>query len=85
VDTEGHAASGAIGRDVAAAALAGMRQNLEDLQLLADREREYLETLESKVEGAVVKVPYLSKDVHDLEGLALVAACLTGQVLSERA
>jgi hypothetical protein len=62
-----------------------MRQNLEDLQLLADREREYLETLESKVEGAVVKVPYLSKDVHDLEGLALVAACLTGQVLSERA
>lgn len=84
-DSEGLAATGAIGRDEAAAALAGMRQNLEDLQLLADREREYLETLESKVEGAVVKVPYLSKDVHDLEGLALVAACLTGQVLSERA
>jgi anion-transporting ArsA/GET3 family ATPase len=75
---------GDIGREEAAGALAGMRQNLADLQLVADRERDYLETLESRIEGAVVKVPYLPKDVHDLEGLGLVAACLTGQVLSER-
>ena len=73
------------GRESAATALAGMRRNLEDLQLLADRERGYSETLESRIEGAVVKVPYLPKDVHDLEGLALVAAYLTGQVRSERA
>jgi anion-transporting ArsA/GET3 family ATPase len=73
------------GRDEALLALAGMRQNLDDLQQLADRERGYLASLESRVEGAVVKVPYLPKDVHDLEGLGLVAACLTGQVLSERA
>jgi anion-transporting ArsA/GET3 family ATPase len=77
--------TGEIGRDEAATALAGMRQNLADLQLVADREQDYLETLESRIEGAVVKVPYLPKDVHDLEGLGLVAACLTGQVLSERA
>jgi anion-transporting ArsA/GET3 family ATPase len=74
-----------IGRDEAAEALAGMRQNLADLQLLADRERDYLAVLESRIEGAVVKVPYLRRDVHDLEGLGLVAAYLTGQVLSERA
>jgi anion-transporting ArsA/GET3 family ATPase len=74
-----------VGREEAVAALAGMRRNLADLQLLADRERDYLEVLESRIEGAVVKVPYLPKDVHDLEGLGLVAACLTGQVLSERA
>jgi len=81
----GRASDGELGREQAAVALAGMRQNLADLQLLADRERDYLETLESRIEGAVVKVPYLPQDVHDLAGLALVAACLTGQVLSERA
>jgi anion-transporting ArsA/GET3 family ATPase len=81
----GHEPSGQIGREEAAQALAGMRQNLADLQLLADRERDYLETLEARIEGAVVKVPYLPKDVHDLAGLGLVAAWLTGQVLSERA
>ena len=78
-------AGGDIGYEQAVLALAGMRQNLEDLQLLADRERDYLETLESRIEGAVVKVPYLPKDVHDLEGLGVVAAWLTGQVLSDRA
>jgi anion-transporting ArsA/GET3 family ATPase len=69
----------------AAAALAGLRRNLADLQGIADQERGYLATLESRIEGAVVKVPYLSKDVHDLDGLGLVAECLTGQVLSGRA
>ena len=76
---------GDIDRPSASAALVGMRRNLDDLQMLADRERGYFETLESRIDGAVVKVPYLPKDVHDLQGLALVAACLTGQVLSERA
>ena len=74
-----------IRQRAAVEALAGLRQNLADLQGLADQEREYLGTLESRIEGAVVKVPYLSKDVHDLESLGLVAECLTGQVLSGRA
>jgi anion-transporting ArsA/GET3 family ATPase len=74
-----------IRQRAAVEALAGLRQNLADLQGLADQEREYLGTLESRIEGDVVKVPYLSKDVHDLESLGLVAECLTGQVLSGRA
>jgi hypothetical protein len=81
----GGAAGGKLTRSAAVAALAGMRQNLDDLQVLADRERGYLATLESRIDGAVVKVPYLPRDVHDLDGLALVAECLTGQVLSGRA
>jgi anion-transporting ArsA/GET3 family ATPase len=81
----GEPAAAALSADTAAEALAGMRKNLTDLQGLADQERGYVATLESRIEGAVVKVPYLSKDVHDLDGLALVAECLTGQVLSDRA
>jgi len=65
--------------------LVGMRRNLADLISVATYERGYLELLESKIDGAVVKVPFLSKDVHDLDGLAAVAECLTGQVLSRRA
>jgi anion-transporting ArsA/GET3 family ATPase len=76
---------GQITKKAAALALAGLRQNLADLQGLADQERGYVATLESRIDGAVVRVPYLPKDVHDLDGLALVAECLTGQVLSDRA
>jgi anion-transporting ArsA/GET3 family ATPase len=76
---------GELSKKAAAPALAGLRQNLADLQGLADQERGYVATLESRIDGAVVKVPYLPKDVHDLAGLALVAECLTGQVLSDRA
>ncbi len=67
----------------AARALAGMRKNLADFQALADEERAYLAALESKVGGTVVRVPYLSRDVHDLAGLLLVAGCLVGNVRSE--
>ncbi|MGD0085259.1 MAG: ArsA family ATPase [Acidimicrobiales bacterium] len=66
-------------------ALAGMRRNLADLLAAASYERGYLEKLESKIDGAVVTVPFLPKDVHDLDGLAAVAEYLTGQVLSRRA
>lgn len=76
---------GVVTARAARSALAGLRRNLDDFQRLADQERGYIATLESRIDGAVVKVPYLSKDVHDLEGLALVAACLTGTVLSDRA
>jgi anion-transporting ArsA/GET3 family ATPase len=79
------AEAGELTKPAAAAALAGLRRNLQDLQGLADQERGYVATLESRIDGAVVKVPYLPKDVHDLGGLGLVAECLTGQVLSDRA
>ena len=81
----GAAEVGELTKPAAAAALAGLRRNLQDLQGLADQERGYVATLESRIDGAVVKVPYLPKDVHDLGGLGLVAECLTGQVLSDRA
>jgi anion-transporting ArsA/GET3 family ATPase len=81
----GAAEAGELTKPAAAAALAGLRRNLQDLQGLADQERGYVATLESRIDGAVVKVPYLPKDVHDLGGLGLVAECLTGQVLSDRA
>jgi anion-transporting ArsA/GET3 family ATPase len=76
---------GELSKKAAALSLAGLRQNLADLQGLADQERGYVATLESRITGAVVKVPYLPKDVHDLDGLGLVAECLMGQVLSDRA
>ncbi|MHB1508269.1 MAG: ArsA family ATPase [Acidimicrobiales bacterium] len=74
-----------VSPEVAALALAGLRKNLADLQALADEERGYVAALESKVDGIVVKVPYLSRDVHDLDGLLLVAGCLVGHVRSEGA
>ena len=87
LDTASAPPAGAPVIDPAAAqaALAGMRRNLADLISVATYERGYLQRLESKIDGAVVKVPFLSKDVHDLDGLAAVAECLTGQVLSPRA
>ncbi len=74
-----------VSSEVAVCALAGLRKNLADLQALADEERSYVAALESKVDGIVVKVPYLSRDVHDLDGLLLVAGCLVGHVRSEGA
>ncbi|MGH9169343.1 MAG: ArsA family ATPase [Acidimicrobiales bacterium] len=66
-------------------ALASLRQNMADLQSVADRERQHLVGLEERVEGMVVRVPYLARDVHDLDGLRQVAVYLTGPLLSERA
>ncbi len=63
------AGSAAWSKAEASKALAELRQNLADFQYLADRERRYLTELESKIEGAIVKVPYLEQDVHDLPGL----------------
>ena len=62
----------------AAKELTELRQNLADFQYLADRERRYLTELETKIRGAIVTVPYLEQDVHDLAGLELVAAHLVG-------
>lgn len=65
--------------------LEGLRRNLGDLESLALVERGYLTELEAGVDGAIVEVPYLQDDVHDLTGLLLVAEYLTGRVASGRA
>jgi anion-transporting ArsA/GET3 family ATPase len=69
----------------ARALLDRLRSNLNDLERVVSEERDYLRQLEGGVEGAVVEVPYLRDDVHDLDGLALVAEYVAGQVASERA
>lgn len=77
--------SGDTPDDPAAAAqvLEGLEQNLEALAQLAREERGYLEALGEGVDGAVVEVPYLRDDVHDVEGLTLVASYVAGPVASE--
>jgi anion-transporting ArsA/GET3 family ATPase len=48
--------------------------NLLDFQLLADRDRENIGRLEQRLGAdAVIEVPLLEHDVHDLEGLAAVS------------
>jgi hypothetical protein len=58
--------------------LGGLYRNLADFQLVASREEEHLSGLAEAVAPApVVRVPFLSTDVHDLDGLAAVAQHLT--------
>jgi anion-transporting ArsA/GET3 family ATPase len=60
--------------------LGGLYANLADFQLVASREEEHLAGLADAVAPApVVRVPFLSTDVHDLEGLASLAQYLTKQ------
>ena len=55
--------------------LGGLYRNLADFQLVASREEEHLAGLAEAVAPApVVRVPFLSTDVHDLDGLTEVAA-----------
>ena len=57
--------------DATAARAAG---NLLDFQLLADRDRANIGRLEQRLGAdAVIEVPLLEHDVHDLEGLAAVS------------
>jgi anion-transporting ArsA/GET3 family ATPase len=57
--------------------LGGLYRNLADFQLVASREEEHLAGLAEAVAPApVVRVPFLPTDVHDLAGLAKVAAHL---------
>jgi anion-transporting ArsA/GET3 family ATPase len=58
-------------------ALGGLYRNLADFQLVASREEEHVTGLAGAVAPApVVRVPFLSSDVHDLDGLTAVAAHL---------
>ncbi len=55
--------------------LGGLYGNLADFQLVASREEEHLAGLADAVSPApVVRVPFLSTDVHDLDGLTALAA-----------
>ncbi|HTW99740.1 MAG TPA: ArsA-related P-loop ATPase, partial [Acidimicrobiales bacterium] len=56
--------------------------NLDQLALVARHEQAYLGALVKEVEPApAVRVPYLDDDVHDLDGLAVVARHLLGDPL----
>jgi anion-transporting ArsA/GET3 family ATPase len=60
--------------------LGDLYRNLAEFQLVAAREEEFLGPLLGEVEGAaVVRVPFLRDDVHDLEGLAAVGEHLVGR------
>jgi hypothetical protein len=52
-------------------------ENLLHFQSLADRDRANIERLQARLGAdALIEVPLLDHDVHDLEGLAAVAAHL---------
>ena len=54
--------------------LGGLYRNLAEFQLVASREEEHLSGLADAVAPApLVRVPFLSTDVHDLEGLGVIA------------
>jgi anion-transporting ArsA/GET3 family ATPase len=73
-----------LSAEEAAGALAGLRQNWTELEVLAEREEGFVDGVRSKVDGVVVRVPFLEQDVHDLDGLSLVASYLDGQLASRR-
>ncbi len=57
--------------------LGGLYRNLAEFQLVASREEEHLAGLADAVHPApVVRVPFLSTDVHDLAGLEQLASHL---------
>ena len=57
--------------------LGGLYANLADFQLVASREEHHLAGLASAVAPApVVRVPFLSTDVHDIAGLTALAALM---------
>jgi hypothetical protein len=57
--------------------IGGLYRNLAEFQLVAANEEAHLAGLATTVAPApVVRVPFLDSDVHDLDGLAAVAAHL---------
>jgi anion-transporting ArsA/GET3 family ATPase len=62
---------------LAGTALGGLYANLADFQLVASREEDHLAGLANVVAPApVVRVPFLSTDVHDIAGLTALAALM---------
>jgi anion-transporting ArsA/GET3 family ATPase len=65
---------------LAGSELGGLYANLADFALVASKEEDHLSGLAEKVAPApVIRVPFLSTDVHDLDGLAEVGAHLFGR------
>jgi anion-transporting ArsA/GET3 family ATPase len=63
-----------------------LRRNLEEFLIVANREERYVAELAGEVAPApVVRVPFLTEDVHDIEGLRAVARhLLGGKLVSDR-
>ena len=51
---------------------AKVARNYEDYLLLAEHDRESLERLDRRLQGALIVVPHLDEDVHDVDGLMAV-------------
>jgi anion-transporting ArsA/GET3 family ATPase len=63
---------------LAGTSLAPLVANLQDLRLIGEREDEQLARVVAALPGATLwRVPFLSRDVHDLEGLSEVVAFLS--------
>ncbi|MGI8664405.1 MAG: ArsA family ATPase [Acidimicrobiales bacterium] len=61
-------------RTLAGTDIGGLYANLADFELVASKEEEHLAGLAERVAPApVIRVPFLSTDVHDLVGLAQIA------------
>lgn len=59
--------------------MGGLLTNLADFASMADTEQSHLDGLAARVAPApVVRVPFLSSDVHDLDGLAEIGSWLFG-------
>ncbi|HET9076701.1 MAG TPA: ArsA-related P-loop ATPase [Acidimicrobiales bacterium] len=60
--------------------LAALATNLEDFDRVATREEAHVEQLADRLPGTpIVRVPFLSSDVHDLDGLDEVGGWLFGR------
>jgi hypothetical protein len=58
--------------------------NYDDYRLLAERDRQNIERLSDELgTGAIIEVPYLDDDVHDLAGLMEVNRFLFGSHLPQ--
>ena len=70
-------AAGERAATLAGTDLGGLYRNLADFQLVASREEHHLAGLASAVAPApVVRVPFLSTDVHDVDGLIALGALM---------
>ena len=57
--------------------LRGLSRNLADFRAVAEREEDHFQALAARVAPApVARVPFLAGDVHDVDGLAVVAGYL---------
>ncbi len=76
----------ALGEAAAGSApLAALARNLEEFDRVATREKAHVETLSSHLPGTpIIAVPFLSTDVHDLDGLDEVGVWLFGRGTPDR-